>query len=129
MIHKVIIVDDDPINNFICREVIKSVNPNVEIIDFTCPLEGLKYITENHKQDTENGKTILFLDLNMSLMTGWEFLEEFKKRTNVIQNPFTVYILSSSVNEKDKDRATENPGVTDMVVKPLNPDIVKSILN
>src|SRR5437879_5305689 len=107
--YKIIIIDDDPINNFICREVIKMVTSKNEIIDFTSHEVGLKYIMENHKKCTENEKIILFLDLNMTLMTGWEFLKELNKLEEADRKSFVIYVLSSSVDEKDRKRAEEDP--------------------
>lgn len=126
--YKIIIIDDDPVNNFICREVIKMVTCKNEIIDFTSPEVGLKYIIENHKNCNENEGVILFLDLNMVTMTGWELLEEFNKLEEAVRNLFSIYVLSSSVDEKDKKRAKEEPSVKDLLVKPLNVDVIKTIL-
>ena len=125
---KIIIIDDDPVNNFICREVIKMVSSKNEVIDFTSPEVGLKYIIENHKICDENEKIIIFLDLNMVTMTGWELLEEFNKHKEVVRNLFSIYVLSSSVDEKDKKRAKEEANVKDLLVKPLNVDVIKTIL-
>lgn len=126
---KIIIIDDDPINNFICREVIKMVTDKNEILDFTSPETGLKYIFENQKNFAENEEIILFLDLNMPTMTGWEVLEELKKIEENIRNSFSIYVLSSSVDEKDKERAKEEPNVKELLVKPLNLNVIKTILN
>ena len=126
---RVLIIDDDPVNNFICRETIKMVKDDCEMIDFTSPEDGLKYIAGTYRETAENPPTLLFLDLNMNMMTGWEFLDEFYKFGSNITHVFRIYILSSSLDGTDKARSRQMPLVRDFVVKPLNPDVLKKIFN
>jgi len=125
---RILIIDDDPVNNFICRETIKMVSGDFEIVDFTKPLEGLKYISDTYQPENEIPGTILFLDLNMNIMTGWECLDEFNLLDERIRNVFTIYILSSSLDESDQQQANEIPLVKGFVVKPLKTGDLTEIL-
>jgi len=58
----------------------------------------------------------------MPVMMGWEFLDEFKKLSSGIQNHFKIYILSSSVDERDKERAAREPLVEGFISKPISKD-------
>lgn len=126
---KVLIIDDDPVNNFICREMIKMVNVDCDMVDFTKPEDTLDYIRKNYPIGKECPTTILLLDLNMVTMTGWEFLEEFYKFDRTIIGKFRIYILSSSLDVTDKTTARQLPLVRDFIVKPLNVAILNTIFN
>ena len=64
----------------------------------------------------------------MPIMTGWEFLEQFDKFSNNIKNCIAIYMLTSSLDPRDKDRSTENNNVKDHLVKPLTAKIVTTIM-
>ena len=120
------VVDDDSTNNMICKFAIQRAAPGATIQLFTEPEDALKEIKENFG-DVE-GTTLLFLDINMPSMTGWEFMEIFKDFDVNITRQFTVYVLSSSIDDRDKQKAEGNPLVTGFLSKPLKSDIVSSII-
>jgi response regulator RpfG family c-di-GMP phosphodiesterase len=119
-----IIIDDDPINNKLCHLSIKKTVPEAYIRTFTNPEEGLKYLEEVFSV-AEKNNTILYLDINMPEMNGWEFMEEFEKFNPEVRNLVKVYILSSSVNPHDKDKAKTNENITDYIVKPLTTNAIR----
>jgi two-component system, chemotaxis family, chemotaxis protein CheY len=93
---------------------------------YTEPETALKEIKEEVLAD-ENTTTVLFLDINMPSMTGWEFLESFKDFRTEIRQRFTIYILSSSVDDRDKEMADSNPFVSGFLSKPLPIDVINNI--
>jgi len=115
-------VDDDPFNNTICRMIIEDALGEVEIEEFTKPEEGLLFIQENIK-----GPSILFLDINMPTLTGWEFLEQYEKFSEEVKMHVSIYILSSSLDWRDKDKANANKYVKGFISKPLEFETVISI--
>ncbi|MBL0030777.1 MAG: response regulator [Bacteroidetes bacterium] len=115
-----LIVDDDPQNNSLSRMAIRKVLGNVPVKDFEVPETGLEYIGKDFETGSSDEKTVLLLDINMPTMTGWEFLEEFDKLSENIKMQFQIFMLSSSVDPSDIERATSNPLVTDFIEKPLN---------
>lgn len=119
-----IIIDDDPINNKLCQLNIKKTVPEAYIRTFTNPEEGLKYLQELFNVDEKND-TILYLDINMPEMNGWEFMEKFEKFNPEIRELVKVYILSSSVNPRDREKAMSNDNIEDYVVKPLTSDAIR----
>ncbi len=121
-----IVVDDDPINNMICKKVITKTIPDAEVITFTEPEKVLDYLLTTYEKPA-SGKAILFLDTKMSSMTGWEFLDRFKTFAEPIKNQYNIYILSSSVDPTDIQRAKLNPLVIDFIEKPLNKTILTKI--
>lgn len=111
-----IVVDDDRTNNLICDHVIRSWDPQAEVELYQDPEEALKKIAE----DAENVgiPAVLFLDVNMPAMSGWEFLDVFETFPEEIRNSFTVYILTSSIEDFD-DEAKRYPFVSGFLSKPL----------
>ena len=115
-----VIVDDDLQNNFLSKIALKKAFGEIEIVDFSIPELGLNYI-ETHFADTTGGApTTLLLDINMPDINGWEFLEKFDTFKDTIKNQFTIYMLSSTIDASEIDRAKLNPLVKDFIEKPLN---------
>ncbi|MEO8773059.1 MAG: response regulator [Gelidibacter sp.] len=107
------VVDDDPTNNLICRLMIKKFDPVAEIKLFSKPEEGLNFI-ENYVGDP----IVLFLDVNMPTLTGWEFLDHFIKFRSDIKDKFEIYILTSAIQNFRKEKEIY-PFVKDILSKPL----------
>ncbi len=120
---KYIVVDDDPFNIIICSMVLEDTLGEVGITTFTKPEEGLTFI-KNIKSPT-----ILFLDINMPTLSGWGFLEQFEKFTEAVKMNVGIYILSSSLDQHDKDRAYRNKHVRGFISKPIGSETVISIAN
>jgi len=126
----VLLIDDDSICNsinrtFLCRKLGCGEKNDLEIIAFQEPIEGLKFLIKALSEKLYT-KIIILLDINMPIMSGWEFLDEyamlFKNQTDV-----TIFILTSSVNQNDIERAGANPNVTDFISKPLRTESLELI--
>ena len=115
-----LVIDDDPINNMVCKAAIKSATGGIIAKCFTNPLEGLKYVRNELTSSGETTPVILFLDINMPEMSGWDWLESYKDFPESIKNMITVYILSSSVSPTDIELAHSNRLVKDYLSKPIN---------
>ena len=129
MIHdykRFIVIDDDPINNLLCTKNIKKSVEDADVITFTEAEIGLNYIKSNFS-DPNAENVVLFLDINMPTMSGWEFMEEFHNVNPEIKDHVSIYILSSSVSEVDKQKAKVDPDVIDYLEKPLLADTLKMI--
>jgi response regulator RpfG family c-di-GMP phosphodiesterase len=123
---KYIIVDDDPFNNILSNLALEAAFGAVDIKTFSRPEEGLAYIAGHYPERPE--PTILFLDINMPTLTAWEFLEEFEKFSTKVKEQFQVYILSSSVDHRDKDKAIKNKLVRGFISKPLEKEAILELL-
>ncbi|GHA34846.1 response regulator [Salinimicrobium marinum] len=122
------VVDDDPTNNMICEFTIKRYNKNAEIKLFTKPEVALSSIKETYTGNKENQDTVLFLDLNMPTMSGWEFLDEFNLLDPAVKDQFTIYILSSSI-EDFQEEAKLYPDLNGFLSKPLKLDYIEEVMN
>lgn len=121
------IIDDDAMNNFICKAAIKNVVKEAALISFEKPVEALEYIKANFSGDPPR-KTYMLLDINMPVLTGWEVLEELEKNHAELLPGFLIYILSSSIDVRDIKRAEANPHVVDFVSKPLTKEAINRIV-
>lgn len=125
----VVIIDDDRFNNLVCKRYIEMVGGNeAEVLAFTDPTQGLQHIRELDAHPTCE-PTILLLDLNMPIMTGWELLDEFEGLGDACKEAFSVYILTSSLDPIDHRRAAKNPRVAGLIVKPIDRTIISRILH
>lgn len=114
-----IIVDDEKLNNTLCKKIISKTFPTATTQDFTNPLEGFQHIKDTYTAPTSDLKTVLLLDIMMPEMNAWEFLEEFDKLNDEAKKRVKIYVLSSSVDKNDMARAGSNPYVEYYLIKPL----------
>lgn len=122
-----IIIDDDPINNKLCRHIIKSTIIDADIVDFNLPSKAVEYVQTTTVYDNSENPVIL-LDLNMPVISGWDFLELFSQMNQKVREKYIIYILSSSIDERDVERANEHKHVSGYISKPLTKEKVISIL-
>ncbi|MDT0642924.1 response regulator [Zunongwangia sp. F363] len=106
------LIDDQPIANFITKKLLQIEGYDQNVQDFTNPVEAFNVIKEEEKD------VLIFLDLNMPEMSGWDFLDKMK----TMGLAHRTIILTSSTSELDHEKAREYPWVIDYVVKPLNKD-------
>jgi CheY-like chemotaxis protein len=118
MKRRFIIVDDDLINNKICTILLSMTISDAEIKAFQEPEEGLEFIRKEYS--TEKDPAILLLDINMPSMTGWEFMEHFERLPGLVKEQVKVYILSSSVDQQDINKAASNMLIKGFISKPLS---------
>ena len=126
MSRRFIIVDDDPINNMLCKHIIKKNIKDSEVKSFEFPDQALSFISSEYIVNNQPQPTILLLDINMPEINGWEFLEKFAAMSEYIHSQFTIYIVSSSVDSIDQKKAGENKFVKKFLSKPLNKEALEA---
>jgi PAS domain S-box-containing protein len=114
-----VLVDDDRIQNIVNKKLIVEEFPNYDVLVYTDAEGALNDIIGNKIMPD-----IVFLDLNMPAIDGWEFLEELRdKPVN-----FDIQILTSSIDQNDFMRAKITPHVTGVTSKPLQKDLLEAML-
>lgn len=110
-----IIVDDDRIFHFLLKVMLSEVK-----ISNTpeCYSEGKAFLNHWKEHCTAENGTLIFLDLNMPLINGWEVLDKLQTEQDV-KDTFVI-IITSSIDPKDKVRALAYPMVIDFLVKPID---------
>lgn len=114
------IIDDDKIYVNLVRKIIEIKKLSENLLIFKNGLEALDYFKVILSNMTEDKlPDIIFLDLNMPVMDGWEFLGEFIKIKNNFDKKITLYVVSSSIDPRDLERAKSFNLVTDYLIKPI----------
>jgi len=122
---KYILVDDDRLCNEISTMILEDALGEVNIKAFTKPEEALEFIEREYAKNS--GHTILFLDINMPKINGWQFLERYDKFSEQIKLQINIYILSSSIDRADRNKAEANKNVKGFISKPLDIEILTFI--
>jgi CheY-like chemotaxis protein len=125
---KFVIIDDDVTATMLYSLILKhSLDRNLVVHCFNDPAEGVNFIENEINQTEANSQTVLFLDIDMPLITGWDVLDLMVKMEGHIKNQLTIYMLSSSIAPADKTRAINHPLVTDFIEKPLTAEKIREL--
>lgn len=116
----VLLVDDDEINNFISIKLIKKTLLNTDIKACLNGKFAINQLSEIHDKQPDLLPDYILLDINMPVMNGWEFLEEFERLKIDPEGKIKIYIVSSSVFSNDINKSRLFELVTDFISKPLN---------
>jgi CheY-like chemotaxis protein len=122
------IVDDDNIYQFTTTRTIQTHKLAKKILIFSDGEEALNFLIDNIG-NSETLPDIIFLDINMPIMDGWQFLEEYVMIKPKIGKKITIYMISSSVDPVDLKRAKAISEISDYIIKPINPEMLKEIIN
>lgn len=110
------IIDDDKMFTYLLSKQMKGINFSKNLLVFHNGLEALKYL-KPILESPDSLPDVILLDLNMPVMDGWQFLDEFIKFK--VTKKVTVYIVSSSINTEDHKKALTYEAVSDFYVKPV----------
>jgi CheY-like chemotaxis protein len=120
----IMLVDDNPHDNFFHERAIKKNNLATLVITETSGAEALEYI----KTKTDPNADLIFLDINMPGMNGWEFLQEFDKLDKKLQKPIIIIMLTTSDNPDDLAKAKKWSCVADYITKPLTKERMEDVI-
>jgi CheY-like chemotaxis protein len=132
-INCILLIDDDDASNFISQHVIKKANITDNIVTVLNGKEAIDYLTNGGKFK-ENGPAfpcpaLIFLDINMPVMDGWQFLKEYEKLEKEQKGQIIIMMLTTSFNPDDKKKADNIPEVSGYQNKPLTVEMLKNIMN
>jgi len=127
----IMLIDDDEATNFIHRSVIRRENLDVHVQVAYTAEDALNYLTGSEKYfpglDLPQ-PGIIFLDLNMPGMNGWEFLEEYRRLPEMVKRRIALLMLTTSLNPDDEERANTIPELNGFIQKPLTSEKLHDII-
>ncbi len=116
-IRSLYVIDDDKIYHFLLKNLLKQNNIDVKSTFFQNGQDAIEHIKS---VDADNLADLILLDVNMPIMNGWQFLEEYIKVMDTLDKLPVIYMISSSNNEVDINKAREFSGmVKDYFLKPI----------
>lgn len=124
----VLLIDDSYIDNLINRKILENNNFAEHIVVIDSPQEAINFL-KNKQAAGENFPEVIFLDLRMPGMSGFELLHEMHSVIAAHASAIKIFVLSSSLDPSDLKRAEENSLVTRFIGKPLTNKILEEIWN
>jgi len=124
----ILLVDDDDTSNFISEIIINKSSITDSINTVKNGSEALSFVSNHCLKEMcdEACPNLIFLDLHMPVMDGFDFLNELKEKMPNHSNCFKIYVLSSSNNPVDIDKAKEY-NIEGYIIKPLNLEKIKEL--
>ncbi|PLK45206.1 response regulator [Emticicia sp. TH156] len=131
MINKLLCIDDDMTTLMLIKMVTEKTAFTKEVITALSGKEALDYyktLLDKPEEDTLDYPSLVFLDVNMPVMSGWEYLDEFVAELYPRFPDTKVVILSSSTNPFDKEKAKQYPIIIGYISKPITTDLLRKLV-
>ncbi len=129
--HKIVmLVDDNDIDNYINEKIIKGcVFSEIVYVNTssTSAIEFLRNLSVNPELRADHLPSVLFLDINMPILDGFQFLEELGRLEDEVKNYVKIVILTSSIDPIDLERSHKYPAVCKFLNKPLTEESLLSL--
>jgi len=124
--NKVMVIDDNRIDLYVTERIMSKTHFCNDLLQYSSAIDALKYFRENIKNE-DAWPDVILVDIYMPEMSGFEFMEAFVHFPDTLKKYPKIYIVSSSIDTHDIERAASNPYVTAFQEKPLSPEFLESI--
>jgi CheY-like chemotaxis protein len=122
----IFLVDDDHIYQFTAKKTLESMGLSGQVSTFSNGEAAIDFI-RSHISDPAALPDIIFLDINMPVMDGWQFIEEYQKLQPA--KKIALYMVSSSVDESDMQRSKDYKVIDDYIIKPVGRSRFEQLLS
>ena len=110
---KILIAEDEQIEREFIANIVKTSQPEILLLQAENGEEALRLYQEHQPE-------IVFLDINMPQMSGFDFLEEYNKFPEDVKKKCVIVMLSSSLHPEDREKALSSPYIFEFMSKPIN---------
>lgn len=114
---KIVFIDDDVLTNVLNKKIVQALLPEMPVEIFLEIEDAI-----NALQKTDLVQTLIFLDINFPGKGGWDFLNEYTSFSNAAN----IIVLSSSIDNRDREKARCYKSVIDYITKPLSFEFIKT---
>jgi len=122
------LIDDDKVFQLTASRTIKASQLSDQILQFDNGEEALHFLRDN-AANAANLPDYIFLDINMPFVDGWMFLDDYDHLKTNLTKPILIYMVSSSIDPRDMERARKNSNVNEYIIKPVSRDKFIELLN
>lgn len=124
----VLLIDDDAGTNFYHTVILEEEFPGLRIESVRSVKDGLEFLLGIGDNTRCPAPVIIFLDINMPGLDGWDFLREFNKIPKEIRDKSVIVILSTSNNPDDIEKSASFDSVKDYIEKPITPELFSTVV-
>ncbi|MBC7653798.1 MAG: response regulator [Oligoflexus sp.] len=127
-VQRAFIIDDDEVYVYAIKRLIKIQNLCEEVLVFTDGQQAVDYLLEN-KDDVTPMPEVIIIDVNMPVLDGWGFINEFQKIDFNLTNNTKLFMVSSSIDPRDVKKAKEIPMIIKYIFKPITFEELKEVFS
>ena len=122
------LVDDDKVFQLTASRTLKAAQLSDKILQFDNGEEALDFLRD-HARESDTLPDYIFLDINMPFVDGWMFLDDYAHLKTNLSKPIEIFMVSSSIDPRDMDRAQQNANARAYIIKPVTREKFIELLN